>query len=119
MNSEPYYEEHAQHLSVRSGEHVGISSLTYKRVQPRKKCCLPTFTEVKCNYWPSSEYFSALYHKNKMYLLELKESLLIMGDRPSMNQNICSTSLFLLGWGLITLFTAVCGFLWSVFSYFM
>ena len=36
-----------------------------------------------------------LCHKNKKYLLELKESLLIMRDRPSMNRNRRSAPLYL------------------------
>ena len=41
--NESYYEECVRHLAVRSGEHIGISTLTSKMVQPRKvliKCKL-------------------------------------------------------------------------------
>ena len=34
--NESYYGECVRHLAVRSAEHIGISSLTNKRVQPRK-----------------------------------------------------------------------------------
>ena len=35
-------------------------------------------------------------HENKKYPLEMKESLLIMTDRPSMNANVISAALCLL-----------------------
>ena len=34
--NESYQREYVTHLVVRSGEHIGISSLKYNRVQPRK-----------------------------------------------------------------------------------
>ena len=40
--SELHYRECVRHLAVRSGEHIGISPLTNKRVKPRKDsavCC--------------------------------------------------------------------------------
>ena len=39
------------------------------------------------NYLPSFDEFSIICHVNKMWFLELKESLLIMKDRPPMNRN--------------------------------
>ena len=36
-------------------------------------------------YSPTFEKFGVSYHQNKKYLLEPKESLLIMRDRPSLN----------------------------------
>ena len=46
-----------------------------------------------CNCSPTSEYFSVLCLENKKYLLELKESLLIMRYYTWMNQNIRSACL--------------------------
>ena len=37
--------------------------------------------------------FSVLAHENKKYLLEIKESLLIMRDKPSLNRNIDKVSI--------------------------
>ena len=58
-------------------------------------------------------------HENEKYLLELKESLLIMRDRSSMNRSVCSTPSPLphplFEWVPVTLFFALCGLLWSVF----
>ena len=36
LRNEFYYRECVWHLAVRSSEHIGISPLTNKRVQPRK-----------------------------------------------------------------------------------
>ena len=40
--------------------------------------------------------FSILAHENKKYLLEIKESLIIMRDKPSLNRNINSVPIHLL-----------------------
>ena len=68
--NESYHGECVRHLAVRSGEHTG------KRVQPRNIC----HHFLNCNYSPTFEDFSVLCHENKKYLLELKDSLLIMRD---------------------------------------
>ena len=46
-------------------------------------------------FLPSFDYFSVLAHENKRCLLEIKESLLIMRDKPSLNRNINSAPLYL------------------------
>ena len=92
--NESYYGECVRHLALRSGEHIGISPLTSKRVQPRKDSAVCHHL-LNCNYSPTFEDFSVLCHDNKKYLLELKESLLIMRDRPSMNRNVRSAPLYL------------------------
>ena len=92
--NESYYGECVRHLTVRSGEHIGISPLTNKRVQPRKDSAVYHHL-LNCNYSHTLEDISVLYHENKKYLLELKKSLLIIKDRPSMNQNVRSAPLCL------------------------
>ena len=67
-----YYGECVRHLTVRSGELIGISPSLNKRVQSRKDS-------------PAFEDFSVLCQENKKYFLELKESLLKLRDKPSMN----------------------------------
>ena len=42
------------------------------------------------------EDFKFLGNKSNRYLLELKESLFIKQDRPSLNKNLCSQELLLL-----------------------
>ena len=93
--NESYYGESVRHLAVRSGEDIGISPLTNKKVQPRKDSAAHHHL-LNCNYSPTFEDFSFLCHENKKYLSELKEILLT----------------------LFTLFTALCGLLCSVFYLF-
>ena len=47
------------------------------------------------NHSPSFENFSVLNKENKKFLLELKESPLIMRDKRSLNRNIRSAPLYL------------------------
>ena len=89
--NESYYIESIRHLPVRS-EHIGISPLTDKKVQPRKNSVVCHYF-LNHNYSPNFEDFSVLCHEKKKHLLELKEILLIMKDRPSINQNIHSSPL--------------------------
>ena len=77
--NESYYRECVRNLAVRSGEHIGISPLTNKRVQPRKDSAVCNHF-LNCNHSPTIEDFSVLCHGTKKYLLELKESLLKMLD---------------------------------------
>ena len=89
--NESYYGECVRHLAVRSGEHIGISFLTNKRVQ-RRKDSVVCHHLLNCKYSPTFEDFSILCHENKKYVLELKETLFIMRDRPSMNRNVHSAA---------------------------
>ena len=81
----PIANECVRHLAVKRGEHIGISPLTNKKVQPRNDSVVYHHL-LNCNYSPTVEDFIVLCHENKNYILELKESLLTMSDRPSMNQ---------------------------------
>ena len=72
--NESYYGECGRHLGLGSGEHIGISPLTNKKVQPRKDSTVCHHL-LNCNYSLTFEDFSVLCHENKKYLLELKESL--------------------------------------------
>ena len=92
--NESRYGKCVRNLTVKSGEHIGISPLSNKRVQPRKDSAVCQHL-LNCNYSPSFEDFSVLCHANKKYLLVLKENLLTMKDRPSMNQNVCSAPISL------------------------
>ena len=48
-----------------------------------------------CNHSTFYDDFSILTRENEKFLLELKESLLIMRDKPSLNRNITSAPLYL------------------------
>ena len=114
-----YYGECVRHLTVRSdgilpSYHIGISPLTNRRVQPKKYSAV-CHQLLNCNHSSTFEDFSVLYHESKKYLLELKDSLLIMRDRLSTNQNTHSGPLYLFKWVFVTLFAAHCRLQRSVF----
>ena len=77
------YGESIKHLDIRSGEHIGVSPLTGKKVKPSKNSAICDHL-LRCNFLPFFDNFSVLAHENKKYLLEIKESLLIMRDKPSL-----------------------------------
>ena len=80
-----------RHLKVRSGEHIGISPLTFRKVKPSMESAIRDHL-LNCNNIPSFDEFTYGYYK---YILEIKESLLIKRDRPVLNKNISSAKLFL------------------------
>ena len=82
-----------RHLNVRIGKHIGISPLTRKQVKPNNSSVANHL--LLCNHSTSDDDFSILTRENKKFLLELKESLLIMRDKPSLNRNITSAPLHL------------------------
>ena len=87
------YGECVRNLNVRIGEHIGISPLARKKVKPRDSAVSDHL--LLCNHSPSFDNFSVLTKENKKFILELKESLLIMRDKPSLNRNIRSAPLYL------------------------
>ena len=89
-----YYDETDKHLKVRSGEHIGISSLTFRKVKPSKESAIRDHL-LNCNNIPSSAEFTILTYGHHKYILKIKESLLITRNRPVLNKNISSTKLFL------------------------
>ena len=89
-----YYGETDRHLKVRSGEHIGMSPLTFKKTKPSKESTIRDHL-LNCNNTPSFEEFTILTNGNNKFDLEIKESLLIKRDRPILNKNISSAELFL------------------------
>ena len=92
--NESYYVESIRHLDIRSGEHIGVSPLTGKKVKPSNNSAICDHL-LHCNFLPSFDNFSVLAYESKKYLLEIKESLLIMRDKPSLNRYINSAPLYL------------------------
>ena len=82
-----YYGETERHLKVRSGEHIGISQLTFKKTKQSKESSIHDHL-LQCDNNPSFDEFTILAHGNKKYLLEIKESILIKRDQPVLNKNI-------------------------------
>ena len=89
-----YYGETERHLKVRSGEHIGLSPLTFKKTKPSRESSIRDHL-LHCDNSPSFDEFTILAHGNKKYLLEIKESLLIKRDQPILNKNISSATLHL------------------------
>ena len=77
-----------------------MSPLIGKKVKPSNNSAICNHL-LHCNILPSFDNFSVLAHENKKYLLdkkyllEIKESLLIMRDKPSLDRNINSAPLYL------------------------
>ena len=91
--NESYYGECIRQINVRIGEHIGISPLTRKKVKPKGSAVSNHL--LLYNHSSSFENFSVLTKENKKFLLELKESLLIMRDKISFSRNIRSAPLYL------------------------
>ena len=71
-----YYGEMDRHFKVRSGEHIGISSLTFKKAKPSKESAIRDHL-LNCNNIPSLEEFTILTNWNKKFDLEIKKSVVI------------------------------------------
>ena len=76
-----YYGETERHLKVRSGKHIRRSRLTFRETKPFKESSMNNH-HLQCDKNPSFDEFTILTHRNKKYLLEIKESLFIKYDQP-------------------------------------
>ena len=82
------------HLKVRSGKHIGISPLTFKKAKPSKESSIRDHL-LQCDNNRSFDGFTILAHRNKKHLPEIKENFLIKRDQPVINKNISSGTLHL------------------------
>ena len=89
-----YYGETDRHLKDRSGEHIRLLPLIFKKTKPSKESTIHDHP-LNYNNIPSFEEFTILTNGNNKFVLEIKESLLIKRDRPILNKNISSAKLFL------------------------
>ena len=80
LYSESYYRECVKNLNVRTGCDIGISPLIKKKVKPKGSTASDHL--LLRNDSPSFESFRVLTKENRKLVLELKESLLIMRDKP-------------------------------------
>ena len=90
--NQSYYGE-CVHLNVRIGEHIRMSTLTKKKVELKASAVINHL--LLYSHSPFLENFSVLTMENKKFLLELKETLLIMRNKPSLNRDIRSALLYL------------------------
>ena len=88
--NESYYGEYVRHWNVRNVRHIHISPLTKKQITSKNSFV----TNHLLFYNPSTTYddFSILTCERKTFLLELKESLIIIiiGGKPYFDRNITS-----------------------------
>ena len=89
-----YYGETDRHLKVRTGEHIGLSPLTFKKCKPSKESAVHNHL-LFCENDLSFEEFSVLAKASSKFSLEIKESLLIKRDTPNLNRNTTSVELLL------------------------
>ena len=89
-----YYGDSIKFLDTRSGENIIVSPFTGKKVKLiNNSGALKHF--LQCNCVPSFNNFNILAHENKKFFLEIKESFLVMRDKPSLNRDISFELLYL------------------------
>ena len=71
-----YYGETERNLKVRSGEHIGISLLTFKKTNTSKESAIHDHLFNRNNIL-SFDGFTILTNGNDKFLLEIKKNLLI------------------------------------------
>ena len=94
LYNESYLYENISYLDIRSREQMGVSPLTGRKVKTINNSAIRDHL-LHYNYLPSFDNFSILAHDNKKLLLEIKETLLLMRDKPSLDRNISSAPLYL------------------------
>ena len=87
-----YYGKTYRHLKVRVSEHQGVSRRTGKRVKGTLSTSVRDHMLV-CDHTVAWEDFSIINRESDHYLLEIKESLFIKRDNPSLNRNKYSQGL--------------------------
>ena len=60
-----HYGETERHLKVRSGEHIGISLLTFKKTKPYKESSIRDHF-LECDNNPSFDKHTIFAHRNKL-----------------------------------------------------
>ena len=83
-----------RHFKVRVSEHQGVSPRTSKPVKVTLSTSVRDHMLV-CDHKVVHEDFKFLGNESNRYLLELKESLFIKRDKPSLNKNLFSQEFLL------------------------
>ena len=83
-----------RHMKVRVFEHQGVSPRTYKHLKGTLSASV-TDQMLDCSHMVAWDDFKVLGRESNHWLLEIKESLFIKRDMPSLNKNICFQELFL------------------------
>ena len=83
-----------RHMKVRVSEHQGVSPRTGKHLKGTLSTSVRDHM-LDCNHMVAWDDFKVLGRETNHWLLEIKESLFIKRDKPSLNKNIYSQELFL------------------------
>lgn len=83
-----------RHLKVRSCEHLGFSHLTGKRVATQQQSAVSEHL-LMSSHTADGNNFTVLSSDARNYLLEIKESLFILKEKPVLNRMITSAPLYL------------------------
>ena len=83
-----------RHMKVRVLEHQGVSPQAGKHLKGTLSTSMRDHM-LDCNHVVAWDDFKVLGRESNHWLLEIKESLFIKRDRPSLNKNIYSQELFL------------------------
>ena len=83
-----------RHMKVRVSELQGVSPQTAKHLKGTLSTSVRDHM-LDCNHIVAWDDFKVLGRESNHWLLEIKESLFIKRDRPSLNKNIYSQELFL------------------------
>ena len=89
-----YYGETCRHLSVRVGEHSGVSPLTRKESKSKKSTAVKDHM-LFCDHIVSIDDFKIVATSDSDFHVKVKESLLISRDEPILNKNETSLRLYL------------------------
>ena len=87
-----YYGETDRHLKVRSGEHIGISPIIFKKAKLSAESSMHDHL-LFCNRDSSFDDLTILAQGTDKFVLRIV--LLIKCDKPRLNKNISSVPLFL------------------------
>ena len=89
-----HYDKTCRHLSVRVGEHSGVSPLTGKKSKSIKSAAVKD-RMLSCDHYVSIGDFKILATSDSDFHVKVKESLLISRDEPILNINETSLPLYL------------------------
>ena len=90
----PYYGETCRHLSVRVGEHSGVSPLTGKKSKFKKPTAVK-YHMLFCDHIVSIDDFKILATSNPDFHVKVKKYLLVSHDELILNKKETSLHLYL------------------------
>ena len=89
-----HYGQTCWHLYIRVGEHTGVLPLTGKKLKGKTTAAIKNHM-LLCNHVVSLKDVKILASSNSEIDLKIKESLLIVADKPELNRNEKSLLLYL------------------------